>query len=265
MTPEAAAERRIQSLGISNPQDLDIEAIAYDAGVNVEYAELSGCAATLVGYGNHAIATIKPSPNRGRERFSIGHEIGHWDLHRGQSFKCRVDDVSENLTANRRKEREADMYAAHLLMPSTLFNPIISRLRNPGFSEIQKVAEQFDTSLLATSIRLVHVNKMPVIVACYSGGKLKWQLRAQDIPQRWWLRSRLDEDSFAYDLLMEGKSRQSPGKQPAETWFENDDAENYEVLEHCIGTTNGDILVLLHVNNDDMLGAMFDPAVGKKR
>src|ERR1035437_6377638 len=118
MRPEALAEARINSFGISDPRHLDIEAIAYDAGVTVEYEDLAGCAATLIGYGDRAIATIKPSSVRGRERFSIAHEIGHWDLHRGQSFKCRVDDVSENLTANRDKERQADSYAAHLLMRS---------------------------------------------------------------------------------------------------------------------------------------------------
>jgi Zn-dependent peptidase ImmA (M78 family) len=265
MTPEIAAEARIKSLGISDPQHLDIEAVAFDAGVIVEYEDLSGCAATLVGYGDRAIATIKPSAARGRERFSIAHELGHWDLHRGQSFKCRVDDVSDNLATNRSKEREADTYAAHLLMPSGLFNPIIASLGTPGFTELQSVASQFETSLLATALRLVNVNKLPAIVACYSADKCRWHLRARDIPQRWWLRDRLDDDSFAYELLTEGRSRKSPGKQPAETWFENDDAEEYEMLEHCISTANGEVLVLLYLTDAEMFDAKFDPNVGRKR
>ena len=59
MTPGQAAEARIAELGIRDPKDLDIEAIAFDAGVRVEYAPLTGCEATLVGYGSQAIATIQ--------------------------------------------------------------------------------------------------------------------------------------------------------------------------------------------------------------
>lgn len=261
MRSETLAEARINSFGISDPRHIDIEAIAYDAGVTVEYEDLSGCAATLIGYGDRAIATIKPSSVRGRERFSIAHEMGHWDLHRGQSFKCRVDDVSDNLATNRDKERQADRYAAHLLMPPHLFNPIISSLGSPGFTELQEVAIQFETSLLATAIRLVNINKLPVIAACYSADRCKWQLKASDIPKRWWLRNRLDDDSFAYELLTTGKSRKSPGKQPAETWFENEDAENFEMLEHCVGTSHGDVLVLLYLNDADM----FEENVAKER
>ena len=100
MTPGEKAEARIAELGITDPNDLDVEAIAADAGVTVEYGHLNGCDATLVGFGRRAIATIKQSPSRGRERFSIGHEVGHWELHRGKSFRCRVEDPSENLASD---------------------------------------------------------------------------------------------------------------------------------------------------------------------
>ena len=85
MTPGQRAEARIAELGIRDPGDLDVEAIAVDAGVSVRYEPLNGCEATLVGVGNRAIATIRKSPVRGRERFSIGHELAHWELHRGRS------------------------------------------------------------------------------------------------------------------------------------------------------------------------------------
>lgn len=76
MTPGQRADALIAEYCISDPTDLDIEAISFAAGMAVEYRNLIGCEATLVGYGDQAIATINPAAVRGRERFSIGHELG---------------------------------------------------------------------------------------------------------------------------------------------------------------------------------------------
>ena len=66
MTPGERAEARIAELGISDPRDIDVDAIAYDARMLVEYEDLEGCEAILVGVGYRAIATIRPSGVRGR-------------------------------------------------------------------------------------------------------------------------------------------------------------------------------------------------------
>lgn len=265
MKPGVRAEFRLSSLGITDVKDIDVEAIAFDAGVRIRYAPLIGCEATLVGLGSKAIATIKRSPSRGRERFSITHELGHWDMHRGQTFRCRLDDPSDNLSSDRAKEEEADSYAAHLLMPSWLFNPAIQAFGNPGFNKLQEVADHFETSLIAAALRLVDVHKLPVLITCFRGNKRRWFRPSSEIPKRWWLRSVLDEDSFAYDLLQTGTAPAAPRKQPAEVWFENDDANQYELLEHCIQQLNGDILVVLYLTDSKMLDARFDPTVGVRK
>lgn len=84
------------------------------------------------------------------------------------------------------------------------------------------------------------------------------------MPKRWWLQKKLDDDSFAYDLLYAGKPCNRLGKQPAETWFENDDADQYEVLEQSIPSINGHVLVLLYLNDPDMCNATYDLNIGKQ-
>lgn len=264
MTPGECAEELITQFYIDDPRDIDVEAIAIDAGVTIEYHYLSGCEATLVGVGDHAIATIKPSITSGRERFSIAHELGHWKLHRGKSFRCRVDDPDDNLASDKIREKEADSFAAHLLMPSHLFLPAIKTLGNPGFREIEEIAQQFQTSLLATSIRIADVNTLPVILACYTQIGLRWFKPASDVPRRWWLKQQLDEDSFAYDLLFMGKQPSAARKQSADVWFDNNDAENYEVSEHCIQCKSGEVMVLIYLS-DNMFDAKYDPDVGNRR
>ena len=265
MTPAEAAEAIIEDLGITQIADLDVEAIAFDAGVEVVYESLSGCEATLVGVGDQAIATINPSEYRGRERFSVAHEIGHWKLHRGRSFRCRVDQIEENFGSTVNFEKEADTFASHLLMPSRMFNEAIRPFSRPNFKQLGEVAAAFDTSLTATALRLVGVDTLPTILACYTRNGLRWQAAAKHIPRRWYLKDQVDEDSFAYDLLFSATECRGLGKQSADTWFTNDDAGRYEVLEQCVPLRGDEVLVLIYLTDSKMLYAGFDPGVGNRK
>lgn len=257
-SPAQRAEGLIEELGIACAHDIDIEAIAFDSGVEVQYETLDGCEATLVGFGSQAIATVSPSPSRGRERFSVAHEIGHWLLHRGRSFRCRADDIVQNYGADIRPEKEADDFASHLLMPTSIFLPAIKAANRPGLNDLQAIAQQFEVSMQAVSIRLATLDTLPIIVACYTKAGLKWSIKASHVPKRWWLRNQLDDDSFAHDVLFAGKTCNRLGKQPAETWFENDDADQYEVLEQSMPSISGQVLVLLYLNDPEMFEVGFD-------
>lgn len=263
MTPGERAEALVAELGISAPEDLDVEAIAYDSNVEVVYEPMSGCEATLVGFRDKAIATINPSGVRGRERFSVAHEVGHWHLHRGRSFQCRGDDPSANLSSNKALEKEADSFASHLLMPGPLFNPLIAQIGQPTIQQLTKIAGTFETSTMATALRLANINTLPVIVACYDLKGQRWSLPAADVPRRWLLKDRLDEDSFTYELLQNGKECRGLFKQPADAWFQNDDSGKYEVWEQCIGSSAGSALVLIYLETA-MLRAGPDWNVGRR-
>ena len=81
----------LADLGIQEPADIDIEAIAEDCGATIRYQPLSGCAARIMGYKDRAIITIDKDCYRPRQRFSGGHELGHWirDRRRGRIPMCR--------------------------------------------------------------------------------------------------------------------------------------------------------------------------------
>jgi hypothetical protein len=258
MTPGQRAEARIAELGIRDPKDLDVEAIAADAGVSVRYESLEGCEATLVGVGPRAIATVRRSPVRGRERFSVGHELAHWELHRGRSFRCRVDEPVLNLESNVALEREADEFSSHLLMPKPLFNPRVLAQRWPTIAHLQEIAETFQTSQAATLIRLAKVDTLPVIVASYSFDTRLWYCAARHVPRRWRLKQALDRDSFAHELLTRGTPTLEPRKQSADAWFDNDEADEYEVLEQCVPGMPGKVLVTLYLVEPEMFDEGYD-------
>ena len=49
--------------------------------------------------------------------------------------------------------------------------------------------------------------------------------------------------------MSKGTQTTAPRKQSAEVWFENDDAEEYELLEHSTLYRNGEILVILYLSS----------------
>jgi hypothetical protein len=261
VTPRQIAETIIESFSIRDPRDLDVEAISIDSGMRVVYRPLTGCAATLVGRGNRAIATISPSGSLGRDRFSIGHELGHWSMHRGQTFVCRAEDFGANTATKKAREKEADTFAAHLLMPTTLMRSAIGSLRVLSFSHLEQISTDFQTSVAATAFRITHMDNFPTILCCYSAEGLKWSIRATMVPNRWRLKTFLDEDSFAHDLLHNGARQTCPGKQSAEAWFANQNADEYEVMEECLPYLPGQALVLLHLTDEGMLETGYDPDV----
>ena len=72
----------------------------------------------------------------GRRRFTVGHELGHWVMHRGtgqQSLFCRhgsIDDGDEPAQRPPEREQEANAFAAALTMPADLIRKHYERLRN---------------------------------------------------------------------------------------------------------------------------------------
>lgn len=91
------AEQLLFDLGISEPSDIQLDAIAHCFGVEVRYQPLSNCEAQIIGFKEKAVVYVSTSTKPLRRRFSAGHELGHWHHHRGQSFVCRPDDIGRPL------------------------------------------------------------------------------------------------------------------------------------------------------------------------
>lgn len=131
------AELLLQTLGIMDPRDIDLKAIAFDQGAPVRHGTLDGCEARIVGYGSRAIITIDERRPRSRQRFSMAHELGHWKYHRGRHLICRPDEiVDDSSRSSIDPERVADFYAADLLLPRYIFIPRVAVLRVCSFEAV---------------------------------------------------------------------------------------------------------------------------------
>lgn len=84
-----------------------------------------------------------------RQRFTVAHELGHWALDHGASFR---DEPSNFLLSTRNpKEIAANKFAAELLMPSEAVNVAIAKQK---VVDIDRLAKMFAVSQAAICFRL---------------------------------------------------------------------------------------------------------------
>jgi Zn-dependent peptidase ImmA (M78 family) len=111
-----------------------------------------------------------------RTRFSVAHELGHYflDAHRqflkkgGRAHCSQTEFLSDNLS-----EREADSFAASLLMPSYLARPVVNK-NELTLARLDDIAQTFETSLISTAIRAVRLSDYPCAVAGLRDGGIAW-------------------------------------------------------------------------------------------
>jgi hypothetical protein len=100
-------------------------------------------------------ATSRNDPPVRRFRFTIAHELGHWICHaqerpEADPVYCRQADIVQD--ANRTLEREANVFAAELLMPEALVRRVWADSPN-----IDACAVELDVSPTAMHWRLYNL------------------------------------------------------------------------------------------------------------
>jgi hypothetical protein len=245
-------ELLLQDLGITKPQDIDVEAIAWDRGAKVRDRRLVSCEARIAGRGDKAIISIDENVIPTRRRFSIGHELGHWRHDRGRCVSCRSDEIGSPGRSATDPERIADEYASDLLIPRFILEPRLRGISRPSLKAIREVAGEFNVSLTAMLLKVVETNRYPMMFVCNGGGGKRW-FRPSPSVSRWFPMVGLDKESFAYGLLNDGAGEQrSPSKIGADAWFEAPGCGDYEIFEESFLLPAGQVATVL-ILPDDML------------
>ena len=110
---------------------------------------------------NLTIIGVNVDHHENRQNFTAAHELGHFFLHDfdqvhfDRSFKVwRRDEKSSDGT--NLEEREANLFAAELLMPAKFLEESINELGSLEFEadEIKQLAKRYEVSVEAMTIRL---------------------------------------------------------------------------------------------------------------
>jgi Zn-dependent peptidase ImmA (M78 family) len=183
--------------------------------------------------------------NEGFIRFTVAHELGHYFLPghsaalfpNGDGLHCsRSGFISHD-----RRERQADHFAAALLMPEKLFTEAIDEA-GQGFPAIQSLAELCKTSITATAIRFAKFTGDSVAIIVSSGTRVEYCFlseRLKDIKGLQWLKKgdliapRSTTAGFNKNQANVSEARQDDGCCSLDDWF--DGAPEIEMNEDVVG------------------------------
>lgn len=143
--------------------------------LGIESRPIKGFEGALIPLRDHrqgwlVISNSQATP--GRRRFTVAHEVGHYLLHRHRlpavGIFCKEEDVSRR--SGKDMEKEADEFAAALLMPSHDLRRQIDPKSKPTLSELGALAERYGVSLTAAVLRwLEHTERRSVMVVSTEG------------------------------------------------------------------------------------------------
>jgi hypothetical protein len=184
-------------------------------------------------------------PNEGFLRFTVAHELGHYFLnghaeHIFSEGKIRHHSDS-GFTSEDRYEREADTFAAALLMPETLFKGACAGIK-PGLKTVERLAESCGTSLTATAIRYALLSDEPITIICSKGDRVQFAFMSKALKERrglTWIKKNmvLPEGTataeFNKDASNVAQARRETSSSTMDAWF--DCGGTLEVGEEIVG------------------------------
>ena len=100
------------------------------------------------------------SESAARRRFTIAHELAHFVLHRNGNSLYAHRDMTNDGAVKSSIEKEANYFAANILMPEKLLKEKVEDIKNetwgilPSFVLIREIADSFVVSESAAEVRL---------------------------------------------------------------------------------------------------------------
>ena len=158
---EQAARRLLDEFGLDDIIDVDLQDLVFARNILYRETPLGGCEGRIV-FGNKGCAIITINSETTylpRKRFSIAHELGHYELKHSQ---IHFDNVATlDYYKNGNQETEANEFAAELLIPGPRFNAAVAgKPFSPKLLEV--LAEEFGTSISSILYRYIDVGPHPV-------------------------------------------------------------------------------------------------------
>src|SRR6267154_6142497 len=214
----------------------DLRAIASRLGLQIREVDADGFDGALIRAREIPLGTIairKSIREAGRKNFTLAHEIGHFLLpgHDQTELICTKADVGNWGDGSKEIEREADEFAAELLMPSALLQRII-RSAAPSLQLIEKIASQFHTSLSAAAWRYCDLAKEQCAIVWSAGERIDWSKRSETFALSLRKGTPLNKATFAFRAFDGQAVPKQPQEVPADGWISaNDLAETAKLWE----------------------------------
>jgi hypothetical protein len=192
---QQTAEAYLRDNGLSTlPIDPFAIAAKHDIDVRAKPDTAGGVSGMLLRHGdNFGILYATHTGSEGFERFSIGHELGHYFLEGHIDHILPSDGFHTShggYVSADPYELEADHFSAGLLMPSRPFKRALNG-REPGLESVELMAALCKTSLTAAAIRCAELSDDALAVIISTGNSIDYCFLSnamKSLPQLTWLR-----------------------------------------------------------------------------
>lgn len=230
MSPEELAEILYEKYCnlFEDKYKVDPKIIAIAEQVVVIENELENCDGKLISDGNgvNLIMINKNLKEETSKRFTIAHELGHYEISKHRSVLQHGFNVSSfklNYNPTSFQEKEANEFASSLLMPKKLFREITDQLEINS-QTIKKISDKFNVSLTAASLRYLKIGKKTICVIKVKDKKIEWAFCNDNFKLKYIKRGQTilrESEGWKYfnnkDSFTEG-----PALINASVWFYND-------------------------------------------
>ena len=171
----------IDVLGIAREEDILLAPGAYGG-------EFEGRIEYHRGKGKFLLLYPQQGGTRGpsRIRFSVAHELGHYYLpeHRRLLLGGEAHYSKPGFVCDNRLEREADRFAASLLLPRETLADLLRRKAVLNLKEILDLSSDWHTSLTCAAIRYVEFASDPCAVIVSKQGQVCYYVVSDDADYR---------------------------------------------------------------------------------
>jgi hypothetical protein len=200
-------------------------------------------------------------PNR-TPPVTAAHEFGHYLLHRKkypQGFRCNEAAVDGRTKSE--IEREANEFAATLLMPLDDFRCQIPAKSRPDFDQLSACATRYDVSLVAVILRWLRYTERRSIIVVSRDGYMKWAWPSEPAlkTRRYFKTSGSPVEVPLLSSVGRGEfndEARNGVQHPAGVWFEE------PVTELSIRSQRYDLnYTLLHLSNDVQHVGIAEPHI----
>jgi len=240
----------LKELGIYEPENIDLDLIAFSLDAEVKYSSLDDCEGNIIGTDTKAIISINQNARFERQRFSLGHELGHWinDRQKNLSYRCSANDMNQRSLKKddfkQNKEVRANHFSADLLMPNYIYQKYLID-KSITFNTVKYLAEKFRVSLTSTAIRLVETCELPCMLVCWGdNGKRNWFVRNSIVPESIWPCANIRLTGEFTDGI----------EVDSDKWINSDNADEFTVTESYFSNSYAYFTLIWWKDESQLLG-----------
>jgi Zn-dependent peptidase ImmA (M78 family) len=251
-TAEQRADQLIAHLDIAHVSDIDIDAIAMAHNALVIHGGLAGAEARLARSSKLNFIRVNSQIRElGRRRFAVAHELGHLLLQKGSQFALCTDKDLIPFYTNSPDELEASVFAAALLMPRSIFEPLC-RTAKPSLKHVAQLAQQFQVTITAAATRYIQFCPYRCCLVASADGRIRYHRKTNDFGYFIAPRENLSPGTYAADFFKNEPLPDGMRDVKATAWLEGKRIDSSKtIMEESIGMPfYGSVLTLLWIDKD---------------